>query len=257
MDEKLTFQEETHLTCVLNILVGDFMRPIYWYKSKFSSNQITPDNREIDNDEIYRNLFLWCVLTHRLSMAKIILSQMKTRICSALIASKILKSLVTYAPDANSRQTILTEADQFETYAIECVRCAYAYDPNQACELIIRRLDLYGGVTCLQMAVAANDRKFLNEDACDALLTKIWFDKIDPVREHGRLVVNLLTVGFGQFFFSCYDRHSGETGTRSLNKNVSEDEDDENSASTSFYVILDRRRNFGETTVSVNKSVAS
>ncbi|CAF0997725.1 unnamed protein product [Adineta steineri] len=110
-------------------------------------------------------------------MAKIILGQMKTRICSALVASKILKSLTRYAPDHDSKDQLCSEADIFESYAIEFVRCSYSYNKQKACELIMRRVDVYKGVTCLQMAMAADTKKFLYEDACQALLTNIWFDK--------------------------------------------------------------------------------
>ena len=158
-------------------------------------------------EKTYRDLFLWCVLTHRLEIAKIFLNQMKTRICSALIASKILKSLKAYAPDNESQIQIEAEADDFEMYAIECLRCCYLYDRQQACELIIRQIDLYGNVSCLQVAVAADDKKFLHEDACNTLLTNIWFDKVDPAREQVGLFINLLTLGASQIVFSIYEKH--------------------------------------------------
>ncbi|CAF4099402.1 unnamed protein product [Adineta steineri] len=135
---------------------------------------------------------------------------MKTRICSALIASKILKSLIKYAPDHDLRDKLNLEAEDFEMYAIECIRCSYLYDREQASELIMRRVNLYGGVTCLQMAIAADDKRFLNEDACNALLTNIWFDKIDPVQERTRLIINLFTMGFAQFGFSFYDKKQSQ-----------------------------------------------
>ena len=162
-----------------------------------------------DPEYIFRDLFLWCILTYRLHMAEIFLSQMRTRICSALIACKILKSLATYAPDQAAKDTLYSKANSFETHAVEFVRCAYANDKQKTCELIIRRIDLYGGVTCLQMAVAADNKRFLSEDACQALLTNIWYDKVDPVREQNRLIVNMLTMGISQIFLSIYDRFEG------------------------------------------------
>ena len=148
-----------------------------------------------DVEYFYRDIFLWCMLTYRLATAKVILGHMNTRICSALIASRILKSLAAYAPDHESKERLHSEASIFETYAIEFVRCSYSYDKHRTCELIIRQVKLYGDVTCLQMAIVADNKKFLHEDACQALLTNIWFDKIDPVQERTRLIVNLLTIG--------------------------------------------------------------
>jgi hypothetical protein len=201
---KLDFTEEKHLVVVLTKLVGDFMRPLYEDQSKVQRTSFKGEEEEAEY--IYRDLFLWCVLTYRLDMAKIFLSQMKTRICSALIASKILKSLAAYAPDHIAKDTLYSKAGDFETHAIEFVRCAYYSDKYQACELIMRRVELYGGVTCLQMAMAADDKKFLNEDACQALMTNIWYDKVDPGREQRRLVINLLTLGIFQLFVSIYQK---------------------------------------------------
>ncbi|CAF1154197.1 unnamed protein product [Adineta steineri] len=226
IDQKLDFKKETDLNRILEMLVGDFMDPLYKQSSEGQStsekskrkSKIDPMNANVEcgyklNDRssqttkknvesIYCDIFLWCIVTYRLAMAKIILGQMKTRICSALIASKILKSLTQYAPDHGAKEILRLEADVFETYAIEFVRCSYMYNKQQTCELIIRQVKLYGNVTCLQMAIAGDNKKFLNEDACQALLTNIWYDKVDPVQERTRLIVNLLTMGISQLFIS-------------------------------------------------------
>jgi hypothetical protein len=185
------------------------MKPIFHFQWSCRKSQVAPEQTQDKTmgEYIYRDLFLWCVLTHRLEMAKIFLGQMKIRICSALIASKILKSLAKYAPDHDSKDKIYLEADDFETYAIECIRCSYFYDRGLAWELIMRCVDLYGEVTCLQMAIAADDKKFLYEDACNALLTNIWYHKNDHARERTRLVINLLTMGIAQFFISAYQKY--------------------------------------------------
>lgn len=193
------------MTGILKRLLGDIMHPLY--KDLSTPQKSLEDTWETDAEYIYRDLFLWCVLTYRLDMAKIFLSKMKNRICSALIASKILKSLAAYAPDHVGNETLNSKAADFEDYAIEFLKCSYYCDKYQACELIVRRLDLYGGVTCLQVAMAANDKKFLHEDACQTLLTNIWYDKVDPIREQKRLTINMLTLGIAQFFISIYDKH--------------------------------------------------
>lgn len=217
------------MSIIIRKLVGDFMKPIYRsnasseLKLKRFDSSLMPEKSA---EYIYRDIFLWCILTHRLEMAKIFLGQMKTRICSALIASKILKSLAEYALDHQSKEILKNEADEFERCAIECVRCAYVYDAEQACELVIRRIYVYGSVSCLQMAIAADNKKFLYEDACDALLTYIWYDKLDPLGERYRLIINILTMGMSQIFFSIYDKR--------LNR-IEADEQESNVSLKSFY----------------------
>jgi hypothetical protein len=208
----IDFTEKKHLVLVLQNLVGDFMQPLYEDQSKGEMASLEKEEEETkiinkDAEYIYRDLFLWCILTSRLDMAKIFLSQMKTRICSALIASKILKSLAAYAPDQVTKDTLKSKADDFQTHAIEFVRCAYLNDKYQACKIIMRGSNLYGDVTCLQIAVAADNKKFLHEDACQALLTNIWYDKVDPVQEQNLLFINMLTLGISQLFISIYQKH--------------------------------------------------
>ena len=212
VDQQFDFEKESDLNTVLEIFVGDSMSPLYQQESKVNSSQVTPlKNRKKDVECIYRDIFLWCVLTYRLATAKIILGRMKTRICSALIASSILNSLADYAPDHDSKEKLYAEANVFGTYAIEFLRCSYSYKKQLACELLIREVKLYGDVTCLQMAILADAKKFLFEDACQAVLTNIWYDALDPVQERKRLVVNLLTMGISQFFISIYDKYSYQT----------------------------------------------
>lgn len=201
IDSKYDFTEEKHLASVLKRLVGDFMDPFY---------EKNDGSKHDDAEYIYRDLFLWCVLTYRLDMAKIFLIRIKARICSALVASKILKAVSDYAPDQASKKALRGNADDFEMHAIEFVRYAYAKDKHLACELIMRQINVYGGVTCLQMAFAADNKRFLYEDACQALLTNIWYDKIDPVRERPTLIINMITLGFSQLAISIYNKCSGD-----------------------------------------------
>ena len=191
------------------------MHPLYKHQSKIRPSQVIAktkyESKIKDVEVIYRDIFLWCVLTFRLPMARVILGQMKTRICSALIASKILKTFISYAPDHDSRDALSNEADFFETYAIEFVRCSYLYNKQKACELIMREVKLYGNVTCLQMAIVADNKKFLYQDACQTLLTNIWYDKVDPVHERTQLTINILTLGISQVFISSYKKLTNKT----------------------------------------------
>lgn len=110
---------------------------------------------------IYRDLFLWTILTNRIEMSKIILNQMKTRICAVLIASKIFKSYLHFASDNETKDVLRSQASQFEEYANEFLKSCYNYDEEKACEIAIRRLNIFGGVTCLQV-ISSNDFSLSN-----------------------------------------------------------------------------------------------
>ncbi|CAF1587531.1 unnamed protein product, partial [Didymodactylos carnosus] len=183
----------------LEILIGDYMNQIYNTLHEQTTNPKNINDSSEMLEYVYRDLFLWALLTHRIEMAKLFLTNMKTRICAALIVSKILKTYQSYASDNDSKGILKTEADDFESYAIECVRCCYNYDKLKACEIIIRQIKFFGSVTCLQVAIAADDKAFVHEETCHLLLTNIWFDKIDPVqtstKEIIKIFISLLTLG--------------------------------------------------------------
>ncbi|CAF4283363.1 unnamed protein product, partial [Rotaria sp. Silwood2] len=72
-------------------------------------------------------------------------------------------------------------------------------DEEKACEIAIRHINLFGGVSCLQVAVDANDKNFVGQPCCDQLLNSIWHDKIEPVQftliQRIGLLLSLCTFG--------------------------------------------------------------
>lgn len=171
------------LDSVLLDLIGDFMKPLYnadfyvsrslfqrCHKHSDANNmsnsqriaQVLDDKNEMEllrsgsffhpiEDLAHRDLFLWCVLTNRVETAKVFLGHMKTRICASLIASKIYKSYLKTVADNESKEVLISCANEFENYACEALKYCYNYDEDKACEIAIRRIPIYGAVTCLQV----------------------------------------------------------------------------------------------------------
>ena len=159
---------EEELDRILRRLIGDYMKPIYTsHLRQTISCPCRRETRVVDENEsevpdpeeskkeaqqfVYRDLFLWSILTNRIEMSKVILGHLQTRTCAALIASKVFKSYLSFASDNESKEILSSHANQFEEYAIECLKSCYTYDENKACEIAIRRLNIFGGVTCLQV----------------------------------------------------------------------------------------------------------
>lgn len=133
--------------CTPKHRVGDTPRDMNNESEAIDSEEAEKEVREI----VYRDLFIWSVLTNRIEMSKVFLSHMQNRICAALIASKIMKSYEDICHDNESKELFTTQANDFEGYAIDCLRRCYDCDEDLACELAIRRVDLFGSVTCLQV----------------------------------------------------------------------------------------------------------
>lgn len=109
------------------------------------------ENKELVQDYIMRDLFLWAVLMNRIEMAKVFLCHLKYRICAALIATKILKSYYTVAAYGESKDNYLKTANYFQDYAIECINQCEKNDAHQACQIVLQQNELFGNVTCLQV----------------------------------------------------------------------------------------------------------
>lgn len=207
-----------------------------------SDSFVEMDAEEIQKslDEfVYRDLFLWAILTNRIEMSKVFLNQMRTRICACLIASKIFKSFLNYATDNESKDVLSSQADQFEEYAFECLKRCYNYDEEKACEIAIRYIDLFGGVSSLQIAVDADDKNFVGQPCCDQLLNNVWYDKMEPFQstlsKRLRLFVSIGTLGFAAPFLISFRKEHPllESSKAKLNENHLEINEvrEENSAS--------------------------
>lgn len=212
---------------VLRSLIGDYMKPIYTHSSDGlvgklqtccrcpqgvrvadSRAELYQDNDDDDGSEVpdpeeaekevqelvYRDLFFWAILTNRVEMAKVIMSHMQTRICAALIASKIMKSYQNDAHDNESKDMFMGQAKQFEEYANDALKCCYNCYEDSACEIVIRQINLFGGVSCLQVAVDADDKSFVGQPCCDQLLNNIWYDKIEPNQSSSQYLQILLSI---------------------------------------------------------------
>ncbi|CAF1174559.1 unnamed protein product [Rotaria sordida] len=195
------------LNAVLEELIGDYMHKLYFeseedeekdrikwglmqssVKSKTDTNKDIENNKSSSNEQkkqkakkyIMRDLFLWAILMNRIDMAKVFLSHMKYRICPALIATKILKQYHSKAHYGDLKKGYEKDATYFEQYAIDCLDKCDDNNADRACVLVIQQNELYGYVTCLQVASDAQDILFISEPACVQAMKNIWFDKLHP-----------------------------------------------------------------------------
>lgn len=190
---------------ILHELIGDFMHRLCFDSKEEEEKYITKRNLArvaateedaekndkstsknnnavvTETDIMMRDLFLWAVLMNYIDMAKALLAHMKYRICSALIATKILKAYHNHASHGKLKENYMDGAKYFEQYAVDCITLCEKNDPEDACKMVLQRNELYGYVTCLQV-------KYLS-------LSLITFDD-DYVDDYVRLLHMLMTKTF-------------------------------------------------------------
>ena len=64
---------------------------------------------------------------------------------------KILKKYHKKANYGDLKEAYMKSAEYFEQYAIKCISLCELNDPDQACEIVVQQIELYGNVTCLQV----------------------------------------------------------------------------------------------------------
>ncbi|CAF1449983.1 unnamed protein product [Adineta steineri] len=223
------------LNDVLATLIGDYMHKLYFDSNKdvseyreswglteqnidqnIEQNQMNaqnPDhhvkpNKEIVFDTIMRDLFIWAILMNHTEMAQVFLSHMKYRICAALIATKILKQYFQRAPYGDLKDSYEKNAQYFEEYAISCIKQCEKNDTDQACEIVLQRIELYGNVTCLQIAADAKDKLFIATPCCVQAMNNIWYKNIHHEHSNKRnelaMVIGVFSLGLLAPFFVNY-----------------------------------------------------
>ncbi|CAF4129196.1 unnamed protein product, partial [Rotaria sordida] len=195
------------LNNILEKLIGDYMHQLYFeteadekkYHEEKRLGRLFLKSETDPHQYIMRDLFLWAILMNYIDMAKVFLSFMEYRICSALIATKILKEYYSVASYGDLKTEYEKASKYFENYAIDCLDKCDDENVNQTCEIILQRNELYGYVTCLQVAADADDKKFLATQCCVQAMDDIWFDKLPPdqntYKDQLRNFVGVISLG--------------------------------------------------------------
>ncbi|CAF3804623.1 unnamed protein product [Rotaria sp. Silwood1] len=100
---------------------------------------------------------------------------MEYRICSALIATKIVKEYHSAASYGELKDDYKVAAKYFEKYAIDYLDKCDDENADRACEIILQQNELYGYV-----ALDAVDKLFIATPCCVQAMNNIWFDKLHP-----------------------------------------------------------------------------
>ncbi|CAF1028475.1 unnamed protein product [Adineta ricciae] len=151
--------------------------------------------KQLARDYIIRDLFLWSIVMNHMELAKVFLAHMKDRICGALIATEILSHLRDNSSDAvygDKKVRLTLWINYFEQYAIDCMDLCFQNDPNMAQLLTVQRVEMFGDVTCLQVADDANSKRFASHPCCRQAENSIWYDKLHSDQFHLRYYIGQL-----------------------------------------------------------------
>ncbi|XP_066499042.1 transient receptor potential cation channel subfamily M member 4-like isoform X1 [Hoplias malabaricus] len=140
----------------------------------------------------WASLFIWAVLQNRSDMAIYFWEMAGESVLSALSGCKILKELSKHEKETEIKQSMKELAERFEKLALDVFSSCYQSSESRSFTLLIRTSPVWGGVTCLQMAVAADARLFFSHDGVQTLLSQIWWGDMDSSTDVWKLVSSFL-----------------------------------------------------------------
>uniref|UniRef100_A0A8P4G2N0 Transient receptor potential cation channel subfamily M member 4 n=1 Tax=Dicentrarchus labrax TaxID=13489 RepID=A0A8P4G2N0_DICLA len=134
-------------------------------------------------------LFIWAVLQNRSDMAVYFWEMAGESVLSALGGCKILRELSKLESETENKLAMKELAQKFENLAHDVFGECYQSSENRSFTLLIRKSPVWGGATCLQMAIAADARLFFSHDGVQSLLSQIWWGDMERSTEVWKLVL--------------------------------------------------------------------
>uniref|UniRef100_A0AAY5ETQ0 Transient receptor potential cation channel, subfamily M, member 4a n=1 Tax=Electrophorus electricus TaxID=8005 RepID=A0AAY5ETQ0_ELEEL len=174
----------------------------------------------------WTSLFIWAVLQNRSEMAIFFWEMAEESVLSALGACKILRELSKLEDEAETKQSMKDLAQTFENLAHDVFSACYQSSEESAFTLLIRTSQRWGGVTCLQMAVAADARYFFSQDGVQNLLSRIWWGDMSSRTEVWRLVMSFFLPPLIYTNLITFREENGASQHASPSENVGDKEAD-------------------------------
>ncbi|CAM4950644.1 unnamed protein product [Rotaria socialis] len=186
----------------------------------FPMNDDDGDDDDDDDTETSKNLcvppdvntdlFLWSIITTRHELAILFWSRVKNKVCIALFATLWYKH---YANEKGNEDQINTRkkhnryyelTEQYENFASQIIKSTYEENPEISRNAIIQKIPSFGNTTLFEIAIAADARQFIAQQAVQDVIENIWYGKIDKRIRPFKIVLSTLTI-VGGVFLSYYD----------------------------------------------------
>uniref|UniRef100_A0AAR2KGB8 Transient receptor potential melastatin 4b3 n=1 Tax=Pygocentrus nattereri TaxID=42514 RepID=A0AAR2KGB8_PYGNA len=187
----LTLYEVSQL---LEDLLGDICEP--FYRDSLGLGGITSKrkNRGYRRKRCpypWASLLIWAVLQNHGEMAVYFWEMMTESVLSALSACKLLRELCKLESETETKLSMKELAHRFENLAHDMFSKCYQSSESRSFVLLKKKSAMWGGTTCLKMAMEADARHFFSHDGVQTLLSQIWWGEMDRSTEVWKLIVTL------------------------------------------------------------------
>ncbi|CAF4886108.1 unnamed protein product, partial [Rotaria sp. Silwood1] len=179
------------------------------------NNQVENNVSKYTKDKFLRDLFLWSIFMDMPEMAKIFLVHLPSRICAALIASAIFKRYSKASTSTYMKEKFQNQSLEFEENAVRFIDKCYEYNERLACELLLRKVPLFGNVTCMQVAISSECGKLVGTHCFDQAVNQVWCNKLSITNQQTSakpsLLFSILSFGLLAPIFVNYRKDKTRT----------------------------------------------
>jgi hypothetical protein len=155
----------------------------------------------------YKDLFFWNVLNNRFEMAMVMWKQVDRPVEAALAAAFLLRQLGKKfeKKDRAASNRMASHADDFENLGVRIFQAAEEEKSELALQALDSNLELWNGLTLLDLAVQGGSHKFVEECCPDAIDNRLFGDlsRCDSDTKWGmlKLITGILSLGLLPAFF--------------------------------------------------------
>ncbi|XP_063716344.1 transient receptor potential cation channel subfamily M member-like 2 isoform X3 [Symsagittifera roscoffensis] len=130
-----------------------------------------------------RELFLYSVLLMKYDMMRFFWEEGTEQIAAGLFASIILRRMASHPllmNDVDQQDRLTACADEYEALAIGILNQCQEDNDDQTQKILIREQPSFGKLTCIDLAVVADSKRFIAQTGCQGLLNSIWMGRMQP-----------------------------------------------------------------------------
>ncbi|XP_076815902.1 transient receptor potential cation channel subfamily M member-like 2 isoform X1 [Clavelina lepadiformis] len=149
------------------------------------SNKIDK-NDETKNQAKLRDLFHWALLLNKKETAMLFWHELtEEQFPASVVANRLLIGMAKRSPHQESKDEYKQHAEIYKNLSVGILSKCYDNSPEYTVKTLIRKLDNWGGFTCLQHAVDNKDYEFVSHRAVQFLLDKVWLGGIQKDESKG------------------------------------------------------------------------
>ncbi|XP_075245141.1 transient receptor potential cation channel subfamily M member-like 2 isoform X2 [Convolutriloba macropyga] len=167
-------------------ILRDFISPNYislYFDEKYSDLKGPNSKPDEPFSSATRELFIYSMLLMRYDMMRFFWEEGTEQIAAGLFASTILRRIALHPllrNDVDQQERLAFHADNYEELAIGILNQCQEDNDEQTQKILIREQPSFAKLTCIDLAVVADSKRFIAQTGCQSLLNSIWMGRMQP-----------------------------------------------------------------------------